>query len=158
MAWRQDAEYQKRLQSTRTSANRDESIRMVRTNISQIIEALTEVREYTQRREISAVRLDKLDEWFWERNQKAKSSDAEKKLAFMNRIRRYFRIAFQLGNSSDKIHADFDELVTFFTELLDLFSSKDNSDNLSLWDRIEILEEILFPRTGRRSGRGPNDA
>ncbi|MHA2362767.1 MAG: hypothetical protein ACXAC7_02335 [Candidatus Hodarchaeales archaeon] len=160
MAWKSDEEYQRRMVETQIVSFREESLRQVRTNISQILDALLEIEPKIKGKSIDNDFFTEFSEWFWKRNQKAKSAGTEKTLAYMNRIRRYIRIAIQMKTSSDKIHQDFSDLVSFFQELLRMFQDPEeaaNEEDLSYLERIEILETILFPKIGIEPGKGPDD-
>jgi len=172
MNWRSDPEYQRRMAKSQYTSLREESLRQVRTNVAQILDAFLEIEPKIQGKTINNEFMSKFNEWFWKRNQKAKSAGSEKTLAYMNRIRRYLRIALQLKFQSDngdetddkddfsvKIHQDFDDLVSFFQELLRMFEDPEDSSNkneLSYIDRIHALEEIILPRIGTEPGKGPD--
>ncbi len=160
MGWKSDEEYKRKLSSSRTASLREESLRQVRTNIAQILDGLYEIQPKIKEKTINKDYLSEFEEWFWKRNQKAKSADSEKIIAYMNRIRRYFRIAVQMSIPSDQIHRDFDELVTFFSTLLQLYSDPEEvvDDDLSYLERIEVLEKSIFPRLGMEPGKGPDSS
>lgn len=158
MSWKQDAEYNRRKREFQTKSIREESLRQVRTNVAQILDALNEIQPQLKKKKIDRDFLSTFDEWFWKRNQKAKSAESEKTIAFINRIRRYMRIAVQLKISSDQIHRDFEELEDFFINLLKLYQEPESEieEDLSYLERIEVLEKILFPRVGMEPNKGPD--
>ncbi|MHA1984720.1 MAG: hypothetical protein ACW967_10220, partial [Candidatus Hodarchaeales archaeon] len=125
---------------------------------TQILEAIEEVYFKLKNKIIDKEFIGGFEEWYWERNEKAKSEGAEKQLAFMNRLRRYLRIAIQVETEPEKIFKDFVELKKTFTELLRIFTPEKKSSNINLWERIRILENILFPKIGRMPRKGPDDA
>ena len=158
MSWKSDAEFQKRQKVSQSASLREESLRQLRTNVAQILDAFAESYPKIVNKTINRDMLSDFDEWFWERNQKAKSAESEKTIAYINRLRRYLRIAVQLKTSSDQIHRDFNELQDFFTNFLSLIQEPDKEidDDLSYIDRIEVLEKIFFPRVGMEPGKGPD--
>ena len=159
MSWKQDAEYQKRLRTQRTSNYREESIRQVRTNIAQIIDAFNEVAKKIKDKELTREFLPSFEEWFWEKSEKVKSGESEKLIAYIDRLRRYMRIAIQLETDPETIAKNFSAVYEFYEKLLDIFvTDTENSYDLTIWERFEILEDILFTRVGRLPGKGPDDA
>lgn len=163
-SWKSDSEYQRRMAKAQTETLREESLRQVRTNIAQIVDALLEVEPKLKGKIINNDFMVKFTEWFWKQNQKAKSAGREKTLAFVNRIRRYLRIVIQLKGekieeSSVQIHQDFNELLSFFQVLYRMFQEPDEAseeEDLSFFDRIELLESMIFPRVGTEPGKGPD--
>ena len=159
MSWKQDSEYQRRLRTHKASNYREESIRQVRTNIAQIIDAFNEVAKKIQNKDLTREFLPSFDEWFWEKSEKAKSGESEKLIAYIDRLRRYVRIAIQLEEKPDKISKDFLAAHEFYEKLLEIFVTEtENIYDLSIWERFDILEDILFTRIGRLPGKGPDDA
>lgn len=159
MSWKTDEEYKRRLASTRTADLREESLRQVRTNVAQILDAFGEVSPKLRGKTVDKNFLPDFEEWFWDRNQKARSADTEKMLAFMNRLRRYLKIAVQLGATPGQIQDDYRELFTFFETLLELYQNPEEAvgeDELSYLDHVEVLEKLLFPRVGMEPGQGPD--
>ena len=158
MSWKSDPEFKKRQNVSQLSALREESLRQLRTNIAQILDSFGEVEPKLAYKTIDRDFLSTFDEWFWERNQKAKSADSEKSIAYINRLRRYLRIAMQFKTPSDQIKRDFDELHQFFEYYLKLIQDPDLEldDDLSYVQRVKVLEKVFFPRVGLEPGKGPD--
>lgn len=158
MSWKTDTDFKKRQASSQLASLREESLRQLRTNVAQILDAFAEVEPKLVNKKIDRDFLSTFDEWFWERNQKAKSADSEKTIAFINRLRRYLRIAMQFKTPSDQIQRDFDQVQEFYTYFLKLIQDPDQEldDDLSYVQRVKVLEKIFFPRVGQERGKGPD--
>lgn len=158
MSWKQDIHYQRKRKEFLYESIREESLRQVRTNVAQIIDAFEEINPRIKNKKINRDFLSTFDEWFWERNQKAKSAESEKTIAYINRLRRYMRIAVQLNTTSDKIHQDLSELHSFYSFLNQIYREpeKEIEEDLSFVDRIQVLEKLLFPRVGMEANHGPD--
>ncbi len=158
MSWKTEPEFKKRQSASQLASLREESLRQLRTNVAQILDAFGEIEPKISYKVINRDFLSTFDEWFWERNQKAKSADSEKTIAYINRLRRYLRIAMQFKTPSDQIHRDFTELQNFYTYFLKLIQDPDLEldDDLSYVQRVKVLEKIVFPRVGMEPGKGPD--
>ena len=158
LSWKSDPEFKKRQGTSQLSSLREESLRQLRTNVAQILDAFGEVEPKLSHKTIDRDFLSTFDEWFWERNQKAKSADCEKTIAYINRIRRYLRIAMQYKTSSDQIREKFKELRDFYEYFLKLIQDPDEEldEDLSYVQRVKVLEKIFFPRVGMEPGKGPD--
>lgn len=158
MSWKADPEYKKKQNASQLASLREESLRQLRTNIAQILDAFGEVEPKLEKKNIDRDFLSTFDEWYLERNQKVKSAESEKTIAFINRLRRYLRIAVQFKTSSDQIKRDFDEVKRFYDYFLRLIQDPDLEleEDLSYVQRVKVLEKIFFPRVGMEPGKGPD--
>ena len=158
MSWKTDPEFKKRQGVSQLASLREESLRQLRTNVAQIIDAFNEVEPKLVNKKIDRDFLSSFDEWYFERNQKVKSADSEKSIAYVNRLRRYLRIALQFKTPSDQIKHDFDELQKFYTYFLRLIQDPDQEqdEDLSYIQRVKVLEKIFLPRVGMERGKGPD--